>query len=264
MNNIYLNYHHSNDIVTYQNKKWYHKSVKNKKIQRREFVIQHFLYKTGHLPKCIKYTENGFFEEFIIGKTFSKFNSIDNSMLGKLANALQCIHQFSVHRNYKKFFSKNTNSIYRAQKVYELVKGAFDVGILRIDIAVIQSIIDVVNSKIKNLKYKLTVIHGDINPNNIFITPSRGLVIIDWTDCRVDVGICDVSQAIHSLRLNEEQKKYFLNNYNDSLNFPELIQFQQIMHCLYDVIAKIITKYDYSTELKYLSQCLSQTKKLLR
>lgn len=117
--------------------------------------------------------------------------------------------------------------------------------------------------KLDGIPYECTIIHGDVSASNVFITPKNEIVLIDWIDCRVDVGISDFSQAIHLMRLNAKQRSVFLNTYDHALNFPLFIQFQLLMHCLYDLIAKLNKNKPYGKELNLFNESLAEIHILL-
>lgn len=265
---IYFDNPHLNKIVTYQGKKWYHKTVDDKVIQYREFAIQKLLNKLGYVPNCINYSESGFLEEIIQGETFAEFDMVSDNMLITLSGTLQSVHKFFEENNNFHLFKRFDVSVdgYDPEHVLRLVVG--DIGLnkvsnLGVDYDFIDSMTLELTNIIKKIQFKNSIIHGDVSLNNVIYTPAGSVVLIDWTDCRVDVGVSDFSQGIHLMKLSKKQRDVFLSTYDHVLNFPLFVEFQLLMHALYDLIAKIKKNKSYDYELMFLNKRIEESKTIL-
>ncbi|MDO8570313.1 MAG: phosphotransferase [Candidatus Daviesbacteria bacterium] len=263
MQNIYTDYPHINKIINFNGEEWYHKAVKSKNIQYKEFIIQNKLSKTGHVPKCINYKDTGFLEQMIQGKTFSELISITPVMLISLSKTLLKLHNYLNCNNYEDAIEKTIRieKRYKPINVLELVVAGMrksDLLKLGIDYNLIFFISNKLENKIRNINHKMTLIHGDVSPQNVIVTPKKKIVIVDWTDCRIDVGLSDLSQAIHLMHLNDEQQSMLLKYYPHPLNFPLFIEFQILLHCLYDTISKHLANKPILQEKLTYDQTLSK------
>ena len=265
---IYVDNPHINKIVTLHGKKWYHKSVDDKDIQYREFAVQKLLNKSGYVPNCINYNKSGFLEEKVRGRTFAEFEMITDKMLIALSGALQATHIFFEKNNHFDLFNESiiNENRYDPGKVLNMVMGGVrsqSINDLGVDYDIINNAALELTSKIKNLPCRNTIIHGDVSLNNIILTPSESLYMIDWTDCRIDVGISDFSQAIHLMKLSQKQRNVLLGAYKNTFNFPLFVEFQLLMHGLYDLIAKLKKSEHFDVELRLLNKRIQEVKTIL-
>ena len=265
---IYVDNPHINKIVTYRGKKWYHKYVNDKDIQYREFAIQKLLNKSEYVPNCINYKKSGFLEEKVQGKTFAEFDMVTDQMLIALSEALRSIHNyFENNINFALFSESNINETkYDPGQVLNLVMGDIksqSISDLGVEYDIVNNVAHELTNKIKELPCINTIIHGDVSLNNIIYTPAGNVVLIDWTDCRIDVGVSDFSQGIHLMKLNKKQRDIFLSTYDYVLNFPLFVEFQLLMYALYDLIAKIKKNKSYDNELMFLNKRIKESKTIL-
>lgn len=261
--NIYLDHPHVNNIVTRQGKKWYHKVVEAKDVQAREFAVQSLLYPTRRVPLCLEYDKTGFLEEIIYGQALAELENINDVILVSLAETLQSLHAFPKQSDVFIIFSAVEINDYRysPDQVLNLVLANHsdaELEILALDYDLLGRIARAVTEKIEVLNHQPTIIHGDVSANNVFITPDSQIKLIDWTDCRIDVGISDLSQAIHLIKLDDRQQNIFLAAYKHDFNFPLFIQFQLLMHCLYDLMAKYNRRLPYDQELDGLEKSIAK------
>ena len=95
--------------------------------------------------------------------------------------------------------------------------------------------------KLDKRNYKVCLIHGDLNLHNVFLE-KRGIFLIDWTDCRLDVPSCDVSQVFYLWGLNQEQEELFLKYYDMDFIDKQLLVYHKILLLLYDLASTNIKK----------------------
>mgnify|MGYP003949810875 CR=1 FL=1 len=208
-------------------------------IQEREYKVQEGLYASGHVPRVIKYSDEGFYEEVLFGRTFLACDSITSEMIFTLAETIQTLH-CSIDLADQDLFCdkfKFKNWSYDPVVILELItqknKESFkDI----VDYSMVKKIAITLKDVLRNFSYQPTIIHGDVSLGNVMVTPENKIYLIDWTDCRVDTGMSDIAQAIHLMRFGDEHKEVFLKTYIHSLNFPFFVDYLLLLHKLYDYI----------------------------
>lgn len=247
MNNIFKDHPHNNQVLTKHGKKWVYKSTEDKSVQLKEFNIQKFLQTTGLVPKCREYSNQGFLEEFIDGNSINN-HDIEKDYIIKLARACKTIHGIDVTNQINNFLrsSIHLNNTYDPIAVYHLIIGNNRKLLLanNIDTDLLERKLNKLKGRLASLDYRFSIIHGDLSGNNVIVTPTKEIRIIDWTDCRADLGICDVAQFFHLTQLDKELQETFLEEYNSNLGFGLMMQIQKIFFELYDVL------HDYHQELE--------------
>lgn len=241
--NIYKDHPHKIIFVRNRASRFVKKSVEDKVVQRKEFNIQKILYKTTYVPKCFQYNNAFFLEQFIEGTPLSEVNNINDRHIIELANILKKIHNpINIDDCLNIFQKEELKKEYDPEKVLTLVLPKDKQKIIsQSDYELIKYAGSSLKEEIKNIDYKMSIVHGDLNSQNIIIS-KEGLKIIDWTDSRVDVGMVDIVQFIHLSEINEEQKKLLLKEYKHGLNIPFFVDFLLLMHAAYDYNVNYLNK----------------------
>ncbi len=242
---IFTDNPHNNEFITKDGKRWVHKSVQDKSVQETEYFIQRLLIQTGHVPYCESYTPDGFLEEFIEGDMYNSIPNPSEHQIRQIAQSLSQIHRFFLSDNTYNHFD---NFIYKDKKydpilVFDLIVGdsqEWVKSILNIDKAMFNLV--ELRTELEQVAYSLSIVHGDLSGNNIIFTKKDEVKFIDWTDCRIDVGISDVVQFFHLTNLVAELEDIFIQEYNSPLCFEEMIRTQKFFFNLYDLIYTKKTK----------------------
>lgn len=230
---------HNNKIINKNGNKLLFKSVEDKSVQSAEYLVQKFLYNSKHIPFCMDYSEAGFLEEFLKGRTFNELPSFSEAEIISIARGLAQVHSIEPTKFDIKIFDNliYDNLKYNPLKVYELIVGESKKWLkCHIDLSKIEKALDLLVSDLSKIDYKLSIVHGDMSGNNIFFTESGEIKFIDWTDCRIDIGISDVVQFFFLTDLEEKYQDIFIREYNSPLGFGRMLEVQSIFFELYSLV----------------------------
>jgi Ser/Thr protein kinase RdoA (MazF antagonist) len=97
------------------------------------------------------------------------------------------------------------------------------------------------HTQLKHKKYQISLIHGDLSFHNIFLQDDN-IFLIDWSDCRLDISSCDVSQLFYLLNFNEIQEKLFLKHYQMGYIDSQILKFHKVLLLMYDLADSNIKK----------------------
>ncbi len=211
--------------------------MKDKIVQEREYKVQEGLYASGHVPRVTKYSDEGFYEEVLFGRTFLACDFITDEMVSALAKTLQTVHCSIDLADQDMFYDKLKfkNWSYDPVSVLELVTQNNKESVKGVlDYDAVKKIATTLKEVLRGFSYQPTIIHGDVSLGNVIVTSENSIYLIDWTDCRIDTGMSDVVQAIHLMKLDDEHKELFLKTYTHSLNFPFFVDYLLLLHELFD------------------------------
>ena len=212
------------------------KSLVDKDILYKEFAILEFLQKYNFVPRVSNFDGLIFYEEKIIGREMqAKDLSFDN--IKNLALLLKELHTLAIPSHLEKIIQNNFIKDKKYQPtliVKEILNRApielvEEYGAIFYEIA--RNTEDVLGAK----KYNMSIIHGDLSFKNIFLS-GKNIFLIDWTDCRLDISSCDVSQLFYLLNFNKEQEKIFLEYYDTDYIDDKLLIFHKTLLFLYDLV----------------------------
>ena len=180
--------------------------------------------KTEGVPGITGYTKSSpmIFEKKIEGLPIKK---VDDTIVKQLADALSKIHSIKLNSYGKPLAERKSGT------KYDYLKDG--INILRNNLSSltiteeISSFIDKIIIKIENQaennkdafdKRDFTLIHFDLNYNNILKKSNDGkLVIIDWEQASAGDNAMDLAKMFFKLDFNESQKKQFLSRYEKEL-----------------------------------------------
>jgi hypothetical protein len=239
-------------------KKWMEKTVDEQRVMYKEFYVQEQLSKKGLSPLCKNLCKSSFLEEFINGNTLDKYEKIPDEILTLLAKKLMLVHEESKKLTDHEHFS---DSVFLPKRTYDpkpvlsgVLKNVDQDQIPGIDKELLELATTAVEQLVRNTKHSLTIIHGDLSPSNVIEKKDNDLMLIDWTDCRLDVGINDITQAIHLFDLSEDQAKILTDAYQHELNEPIFVSYQLFLCSLYDIIKAMKTQNAELPIDKFLKQ----------
>lgn len=232
---MYIDYPH--DIK--KSGKYVIKTLNDIKHLKKEFAIQKFLSKYELAPKVINLEEHTFKEEFVEGSLLKDVN-LNSSVVVELAKTLKKIHTIKIPKKIKVLIEDKftMSGIYQPRLILqELVKDINDEE-LNSYFNIANNYIKSVENYLKDKAGYMCLIHGDLSKNNIMIRNNK-IVIIDWTDCRLDIPSTDISQLFYLCDFTDTQKEIFLNEYNnrDFIN-KDLIDLNTILLLIYDLNKK--------------------------
>ncbi|MBU1200854.1 phosphotransferase [Patescibacteria group bacterium] len=82
-----------------------------------------------------------------------------------------------------------------------------------------------------------SMVHGDLNDTNIVRRKDKtGVAYLDWADSRWDIASCDIAQFIYLHKLNNREKKLFLNAYNEKWLTDSIIEIHRLLLIGWDII----------------------------
>jgi len=249
MAQIYVDYPHRNTTIIKQGEKWVFKEVNNKKIQEIEYEVQKMLYPTQNVPLCKDYCNDGYWEEFIFGDQINQL-SLTSKNIKSIARALREIHSYPIYTSVRNLLTTPLvkKGKYLPLKVYSLITQDYQNFVSKyVDTQKIETYAERLDFKLKEIPYDLSIIHGDLSGNNVIIDRENRVKIIDWTDCRIDIGACDVVQFFYHTNIDLKLRNDFLVEYNSPLCFELMFKIQLIFLQLYD----FINEYRKTTIVNY-------------
>ena len=255
---MFQDYPHKNTLITIKGKLFIKKELQNHIILYKEYHVLNFLEKYHITPKVKGYNQNFYYEEFINGKKLSK-NKLNKKNIIKLAKAIKIIHSVAVSPQIRKLIKdKYIKNIYRPSKIYFALIKNNRKFISKAIMQKIEFIMYKMDDYFSQTKYKIGLIHGDLSLNNILIKKGD-VYIVDWSDCRLDVLSSDISQLFYLCKFNKNQKKIFLDNYNNRYIDERILYSHEILLLLYDIIdCNLKGKSNYKTKYKKLQTIINK------
>jgi predicted Ser/Thr protein kinase len=236
---IYKDHPHKIDFIEIADHKVIKKSTHDASIHRKEFELQKVLNKkVSSVPLVWGYHKEYFYEEYIDGKTFNQLESNEKTaILPLIVKAINRIHDIEVDENIKTIFNSNTKKFtYDPNFILGLiVDNNIEFVKKNVPWARILNLVRESCNIFANLDYYPSVIHGDFSGNNIILSGNK-IHIIDWTDSRIDIGLCDIIQFCHLTNLSTTQESLLIENYKNPINMPEVVKLLKIFFSLYDLI----------------------------
>jgi len=181
------------------------------------------LKKMKEAPSISSYIESPhiIFEKKVEG---SPIEQIDNSTIKELAKVLSKIHSIKLNSYGKPLSERKKGTKYDCFKDgidrlrQDLLSSDFSEDIF----SFIEKIINKIENKAKNNKNAFndkyfTLIHFDLNHNNILKNDDGRLVIVDWEQASAGDNAMDLAKMFLKLDFDEPQKKQFLNQYKEEL-----------------------------------------------
>ncbi len=237
--NFYTDHPHHIRRICDPEKDWIEKSVSDELVLERELFIQRALAETGCVPQCGAMMGKSFTEEFIEGHLLATIEDVD-TWLESLALTLQSLHQASECLVNEVLFSHSIflpEYQYNPRRVMEgLLRHVRNPKTLGLNEDLLHASLVGVEHIVQSTPHALTIIHGDVSPTNVILRPSGHLVIIDWTDARMDVGLTDLTQASHLFGMTYDVANRFFAYYNHPLNQPLFTSFQRYLCGIYDSV----------------------------
>lgn len=211
---------------------------KNSTTLTKEYLIQSNI---GHLlicPKTFNLSQSFYLEEYINKKNLilSKKNIV------KIAQKLSLLHSIKptlipsdllvlLKNHYVNKTKQNINYL-------SLIK-----AILRkISLMTTRNKFNGVLSFVKEFSSNpyqvsgLCLIHGDLNKNNILLSKSGDIKLIDWSDSRIDEPEADIAQFFYHFNLTSKQKKIFTNAYTHCDLNQGVLLIRHLLLLLYDIV----------------------------
>ncbi len=213
------------------------KSLRNASVLKKEFHVLNFLQSQGFVPGVGKFNGRTFHEEMLSGKEIAVSN-LSDATLGALARRLRKLHLLTIPPHIEKY-ARNaflSNGKYRPRLVLAAILRKAPLS--PVSKQALRTIAKNIELKLKKSVYPISLIHGDLSRHNILLSKGR-IFLIDWTDCRMDISSCDVSQLFYLLKLTPGQEKVFLKHYNMPYIDRELLTFHKLLLSLYDFAATV-------------------------
>ncbi|MBU1088663.1 glycosyltransferase [Patescibacteria group bacterium] len=187
----------------------------NIKQLKKVWWLKNLLKPNNFVPKVIRINwKERFVEEEKISGNQLNLDLINSNKINTLAKTLKKLHSQKLSiSDQKKLADKYTNNfIYQPKKIF---KSIF-LNLSKADKQIYKKYISLADkletyfSKQVNL---LSMIHGDLRPENILIDNKKNIKIVDWDDCRLDLPLVDVYIFFHNFNLNDQQQKEFWSIY---------------------------------------------------
>ncbi|MFA6422801.1 MAG: phosphotransferase [Candidatus Buchananbacteria bacterium] len=162
------------------------------------------------------------FEEKIEGKHIENFDRIT---INQLAETLTKIHSIKLNA-YGKPLTKRKKGTKLDYLNSELDRLRVACSSVTKQSEITSSIKMVINETESEAKKKaeafqdnnFTLIHFDLNSNNILRSADNRIVIIDWEQASAGDNAMDIAKLFLKLNFNEEQKKYFITKYEKGIS----------------------------------------------
>ncbi|MDD5527517.1 MAG: aminoglycoside phosphotransferase family protein [Patescibacteria group bacterium] len=162
------------------------------------------------------------FEEKIEGKPIESF---DKSTIDQLAETLAKIHSIELNA-YGKPLTRRTKGTKMDFLNDEFDRLRTDLTLSSEQSEIISSVEQAINKTENKANKKpeafqdnnFTLIHFDLNSNNILRSTNDQIVIIDWEQASAGDNAMDIAKMFLKLNFNEEQKKDFLVEYEKKLS----------------------------------------------
>lgn len=238
---MFKDYPHKNKIIK-NNPDFIVKSLSSEEILLKEFYVLDFLSKRSFTPSVYNLNKNYFLEQRLFGREIGK-NDLTNKNIKKLAIILKQIHNLSISPDVKKYLQNKflAGDKYRPVLITRTILKKFPKKLLGDYERKVLNIAKAVELKLQETKYNISLIHGDLSYHNIFMV-GDDIFLIDWTDCRLDIPSCDVSQLFYLLDFNNQQERLFLKYYKSGYIDDQLLIFHKILLLLYDLASIILKK----------------------
>lgn len=198
-------------IVCGNFRKYYPDSKQLEKAWFLRKLLNHdrFIPETIRVNRVKKYIE----EEKVDGSALDT-KQIDKEIIEAIAVALKKLHHKKLLLNVQKILSDQfTNSfVYRPKEIFLSVFSHLtekEKSIYQKYLPLAEKL-DKVFIKQKGL---LSVVHGDLRPENIFITGKKNIKVVDWDDCRLDLPLVDVYVFFSNCELNDQRQELFWSVY---------------------------------------------------
>lgn len=219
------------------------KSLSDKSILQKEFHVLSFLKNQSFTPAVSGFNGEYFLEQRLLGREMLRKDLTDKNII-KLALILRKIHLLKIPASIKNNINNDflLNSVkYQPVLIMRTMLKDVPLVIAKKYKKILCTIAEDIESKLQTKKYQISLIHGDLSFHNIFFQNNK-IFLIDWSDCRLDISSCDVSQLFYLLDFNQEQEKIFLKYYNMNYIDDQLLIFHKILLLLYDLAILAIKK----------------------
>ena len=249
---MFKDYPHKNKILKNQPNTII-KSLADKSVLEKEFYILKFLENLSFVPRVSNFDGKVFLEEKLSGREMIK-DDLSEDSIKELALILRKIHLLDILPSIKKYIYNDflIDGKYQPVSIMRAILKEVPPQIIDKHEDVLCEIARNIESKLKNKNYQVSLIHGDLSLHNIFFQKDD-IFLIDWTDCRLDISSCDVSQLFYLLDLSHVQQKIFLKQYDMDYIDDEILIFHRLLLLLHDLAHSAIKgemlDEDYITKL---------------
>lgn len=237
---MFNQYHRQIKEVRANIRKYYYNSTDFQKSIEVRRILEQFSF----FPKLISInkTEKSIDEEKINGPILTK-NLLNEANVIELAQDLKILHSAKFS---KKLIKLLTDDFTKDQRYHPLI----------IYNVLFENLPKV--KKTKYLKYKkiavrleklfskqmyfLSIVHGDLRPENTLVENKKTIKLIDWDDSRIDLPIVDIYNFFHNFQLNNKLKELFWETYPKPKYWTkELEIFLETLNEMYNLANEPIT-----------------------
>ncbi|MEE3928421.1 phosphotransferase [Mycoplasmopsis ciconiae] len=227
------------------------KSFKEDNLFIQEININEFNHKINYqilsklnfVPKLLKNSSNEMIWEYIDGSDVE----LNQQNLKIIAQNVSTLHNSNLE-----FPQYNIDK--RIKKYIEIIeKKNIDLPFIRQNYPLIE--------KITSECDKSTPNHNDLWTRNM-IKKDQQIFIVDWEYATMNDKHFDLAYFICSSHLNEEQEKWFLQNYDDEIDYKQLLKQKLVVY--YIVVLWVLAQdTKFFDETPYI-QLFNQTKELIK
>lgn len=233
---FFKDYPHNITTKMIDGKKYIQRSLNDNDVLKKEITAQRYLERQGFVPRIYNIDEDFYTEEFISGTSIGQ-TPLDEKILKSLSKLLTRLHktevsdelflllqdEFTKDRRYKPWSIMRSITNNLPQKESGLILQKVKTFFLDTE------------HQLNEAPYFFSIVHGDLSGNNI-IQRDDDLIIIDWSDVRVDIPSADVSQLFYLLKFTEDQRRDFLKYYEIPFVTDNLLRVHDILLRVYDFI----------------------------
>lgn len=254
---------HTVETLKYKNKLYIKRSLKrdSQDILEKEYLVQKSINSTSIVPRVFKFRYSYYLEEIIDSRELY----LTNANIRKIASTLYTLHNINVDLLPKKlrdslknnFLDKFESSI-NYLNLYEAILKELTSENIREELTryKIQEFLS--NHQKVKIPAKLCLIHGDLNKGNVLLDESKNIILIDWSDCRIDESAADIAQLFYHFKFTTRQIEFFFKIYSDDFLTFNVLELRKLLLLIYDVV------YFWKTEKRKATGKLTQIRDIIR
>lgn len=241
---LFKDFPHKNTLVETRGRKYLRRSLSNRKILQKEYLVMKFLEKYSFSPKAYFLGRDHILEEYLENwQSLAQSGRLSDEKITLLAQTVRKLHKVRLNSSMvvllKDEFTKDMkyHPFALFKEMLEFAEGKFREFCLE----ELTFFFENLERRINKEKFPLRLVHGDLSPQNIMFKDQR-VKIVDWSDSRLDIFTSDLSQLFYLNRFSDKQEKKFLSVYQPDFWDEELFLGHGILLALYDIIPQSFSK----------------------
>jgi len=235
---MFKDYPHKNEVILFNKKNYLQKTLASQIVLQKEYLVMKFLEPTEIAPRAISYNGSILIEEYLNDWCPIEHRELTAKIIEKIAETLKKLHSLELSEGIIKICKdKYTMDLkYHPFQIFKTIEKVLKSKNVYCNYEKLGEYFITVNERLSRSNYTLSLIHGDLSPNNIMLKGNE-IKIVDWSDCRLDIFTADISQLFYLFKFSEGQERLFKDFYGYGLGDLDnsLLLTHKILLVFYDL-----------------------------